>query len=98
MNFFRYFIREDAERALNLLNNTYLDNRIIRIDIDTGFIEGRQYGRGWSGAQKRDELCNKYDPDRPVENNNSKVLFLKSSLLDKKYYGHKKRYRDHKDN
>lgn len=45
-----------------------LDCRIIRIDWDTGFEEGRQYGRGWSGAQKRDELSNKYDPDRPKGN------------------------------
>lgn len=42
-----------------------LDCRLIRIDVDTGFEEGRQFGRGWSGAQKRDELSNKNDPDRP---------------------------------
>ncbi len=71
---FRYYIRDDAERAISLLNNTYLDNRIIRIDWDTGFVEGRQYGRGWSGAQKRDELNRKYDPDRPRENYNS-IIF-----------------------
>ena len=61
----RYFNREDANNALNILNNTMLDCRIIRIDLDTGFEEGRQYGRGWSGAQKRDELTSKFDPDRP---------------------------------
>ena len=33
--------------------------------MDTGFEEGRQFGRGWSGAQKRDELSSKNDPDRP---------------------------------
>jgi len=42
-----------------------LDCRLIRIDLDTGFEEGRQFGRGWSGAQKRDEISNKNDPDRP---------------------------------
>lgn len=45
-----------------------LDCRLIRIDLDTGFEEGRQFGRGWSGAQKRDELSNKNDPDRPRGN------------------------------
>ncbi len=61
----RYFNKTDAENAIIILNNTMLDCRLIRIDKDTGFEEGRQYGRGWSGAQKRDELSNKNDPDRP---------------------------------
>ncbi len=42
-----------------------MDNRIIRVDWDPGFIEGRQYGRGYTGGQKRDELSDKFDPDRP---------------------------------
>jgi nuclear cap-binding protein subunit 2 len=55
-----------------------LDQRVIRVDWDLGFEEGRQYGRGYSGAQKRDEISNKYDPDRPRDN----------------YINNKKRYRD----
>jgi nuclear cap-binding protein subunit 2 len=43
-----------------------LDSRRIRVDWDLGFEEGRQYGRGYSGAQRRDELNNKDDPDRPI--------------------------------
>lgn len=69
-------MRESAETALNLLNNTNLDDRIIRVDIDTGFVDGRQFGRGWSGAQKRDELTNKYDPDRPKDTNNCKIYMF----------------------
>jgi nuclear cap-binding protein subunit 2 len=46
-----------------------LDNRRIRVDWDQGFEEGRQYGRGNTGAQKRDELNYKDDPDRPMGNN-----------------------------
>lgn len=50
---------------MNLLNNTILENRQIRVDWDTGFIDGRQFGRGYSGSQKRDEFITKIDPDRP---------------------------------
>ena len=32
--------------------------------MDAGFIEGRQYGRGASGAQRRDENRQSYDPSR----------------------------------
>ncbi len=42
-----------------------LDMRLIRVDLDTGFEDGRQYGRGYSGAQKRDELSSRSDPERP---------------------------------
>lgn len=63
--FVEYCVKEDATRAVNTLNNTMLDNRSIRADWDTGFEEGRQYGRGWSGAQKRDDISHKYDPERP---------------------------------
>jgi nuclear cap-binding protein subunit 2 len=66
--FVEYHEREDAAKAVNCLNNTMLDSRIIRVDWDLGFEEGRQYGRGWSGAQKRDDINNKYDPDRPKGN------------------------------
>jgi nuclear cap-binding protein subunit 2 len=32
-----------------------LDGKVIRVDWDIGFTEGRQYGRGKSGGQVRDE-------------------------------------------
>ncbi len=35
------------------LNGTLVDERPIRVDIDWGFVEGRQYGRGRSGGQVR---------------------------------------------
>ena len=46
------------------INGTRLDNRIIRCDWDAGFIEGRQFGRGKSGGQIRDEYRENFDPDR----------------------------------
>jgi nuclear cap-binding protein subunit 2 len=41
-----------------------LDERVIRADLDPGFEEGRQYGRGKSGGQVRDELRTEYDVGR----------------------------------
>lgn len=49
---------------MRYVNGTRLDDRIIRTDWDTGFIEGRQYGRGKSGGQIRDEYRTDYDDGR----------------------------------
>ena len=46
---------QDAEASIRYLNGMTVDERIIRVDIDWGFKEGRQYGRGRSGGQVR--LC-----------------------------------------
>ncbi|KAI6659073.1 Nuclear cap-binding protein subunit 2 [Oopsacas minuta] len=62
--FVEYFRREDAESCMRFLNGTKLDERVIRTDWDAGFIEGRQFGRGKSGGQVRDEYRRDYDPDR----------------------------------
>uniref|UniRef100_A0A3Q3A9A6 Nuclear cap-binding protein subunit 2 n=1 Tax=Kryptolebias marmoratus TaxID=37003 RepID=A0A3Q3A9A6_KRYMA len=60
----RYYTRLDAENAMRFVNGTRLDDRIIRTDWDAGFKEGRQYGRGKSGGQVRDEYRQDYDPAR----------------------------------
>ncbi|XP_046545540.1 nuclear cap-binding protein subunit 2-like isoform X1 [Haliotis rubra] len=62
--FVEYYERNDAENALRYINGTRLDDRIIRTDWDAGFKEGRQYGRGKSGGQVRDEYRTDYDEDR----------------------------------
>ena len=64
--FVEYLDRESARIAILSLNNTYLDNRLIRVDWDVGLEEGRQYGRGITGCQRRDEIRKKFDPDRPT--------------------------------
>jgi len=46
------------------VNGTRLDDRLIRVDWDAGFIEGRQYGRGKTGGQVRDEYRTDYDAGR----------------------------------
>ncbi|XP_054163192.1 nuclear cap-binding protein subunit 2-like [Oppia nitens] len=62
--FVEYYNREDAANAIRYVNGTRLDDRIIRTDWDTGFIEGRQYGRGKSGGQVRDEYRTDFDEGR----------------------------------
>jgi hypothetical protein len=44
-------LREHAGIAIRHLNGTKLDERVVRLDWDPGFREGRQYGRGKSGGQ-----------------------------------------------
>ena len=62
--FVEYYLREDGEAAMRYINGTRLDDRIIRTDFDAGFVEGRQYGRGKSGGQVRDEYRTDFDSGR----------------------------------
>jgi RNA recognition motif-containing protein len=56
--------RSDTEAVVRYLSGSSLDDRDIRVDFDWGFREGRQFGRGKSGAQVRDELRLNYDEGR----------------------------------
>jgi nuclear cap-binding protein subunit 2 len=62
--FVEYFERSQALDCMKYLNGTKLDDRSIRTDIDPGFLEGRQFGRGKSGGQVRDEFRDDFDPGR----------------------------------
>ncbi|KAK5134218.1 Nuclear cap-binding protein subunit 2 [Meristemomyces frigidus] len=62
--FVEYYTHEDALDCLKYVGGTKLDERIIRCDLDEGFVEGRQYGRGKSGGQVRDEYREEFDPGR----------------------------------
>ncbi|KAF9614048.1 hypothetical protein IFM89_014848 [Coptis chinensis] len=62
--FVLYYSRDDAEDSVKYVSGTILDDRPIRVDFDWGFQEGRQWGRGRSGGQVRDEYCTDYDPGR----------------------------------
>uniref|UniRef100_A0A061QUV6 Nuclear cap-binding protein subunit 2 n=1 Tax=Tetraselmis sp. GSL018 TaxID=582737 RepID=A0A061QUV6_9CHLO len=59
-----FYTREDTEDCVKYINGTTLDDRAIRVDFDWGFQEGRQYGRGMSGGQVRDEYRTEYDSGR----------------------------------
>lgn len=62
--FVEYETHEEAVHAVYVLNGCKLDGRLIRIDLDPGFEEGRQYGRGVSGGQRRDEFRDDFDYGR----------------------------------
>ena len=50
--------------VFDLFQNLLFVLTLIRTDWDAGFIEGRQYGRGKSGGQVRDEYRTDFDSGR----------------------------------
>ncbi|KAI0079907.1 RNA-binding domain-containing protein [Panus rudis PR-1116 ss-1] len=62
--FVEYYTHAEALACLRYISGTKLDERIIRCDLDLGYREGRQFGRGKSGGQVRDEHRADYDPGR----------------------------------
>eukprot|EP00183_Erythrolobus_madagascarensis_P006466 CAMPEP_0185845576 /NCGR_PEP_ID=MMETSP1354-20130828/1500_1 /TAXON_ID=708628 /ORGANISM="Erythrolobus madagascarensis, Strain CCMP3276" /LENGTH=308 /DNA_ID=CAMNT_0028545563 /DNA_START=692 /DNA_END=1615 /DNA_ORIENTATION=+ len=62
--FVEFESREAAQAAVWYVNGTKLDQRVVRCDFDAGFEEGRQYGRGKSGGQVRDEHRMDFDEGR----------------------------------
>ena len=49
---------------MRYISGTKLDERIVRCDLDAGYKDTRQFGRGKSGGQVRDEHREDYDPGR----------------------------------
>nr|ODN80156.1 nuclear cap-binding protein subunit 2 [Cryptococcus depauperatus CBS 7841] len=62
--FVEYFLHEEATDCMRYISGTKLDERVIRCDLDPGYKEGRQFGRGRSGGQVRDEFRQEYDSGR----------------------------------
>lgn len=62
--FIIFMRRADAVEAVGALNNAVLDERIVKVEMDKGFHEGKQYGRGATGGQVRDELRSDFDEGR----------------------------------
>lgn len=62
--FVEYYTHQDALDCMKYIGGTKLDERVIRTDLDPGFEEGRQYGRGKSGGQVRDEYRDDFDEGR----------------------------------
>lgn len=59
-----YNTPKEALSAVKYLSDTKLDDRHISIDLDPGFEDGRQFGRGKSGGQVSDELRFEFDASR----------------------------------
>ena len=62
--FVEYFTHEHARECLKFINGTMCDDRVIRCELDGGFKQGRQFGRGTSGGQIRDERRSDIDLGR----------------------------------
>lgn len=62
--FVEYYNQEHMRAALKYTSGTICDERVIRCDADGGFRPGRQYGRGRSGGQIRDERRTDIDAAR----------------------------------
>ncbi|TPX63926.1 hypothetical protein SpCBS45565_g06245 [Spizellomyces sp. 'palustris'] len=62
--FVEYYNRQDTMDCMKFINGTKLDERVIRTDLDPGYKEGRNFGRGRSGGQVRDEHREDYDEGR----------------------------------
>ncbi|KAJ1424548.1 hypothetical protein B484DRAFT_449494 [Ochromonadaceae sp. CCMP2298] len=62
--FVEYYSQEHSKAALKYVSDTVCDDRVIRCDADGGFKPGRQYGRGKSGGQIRDERRSDVDKSR----------------------------------
>lgn len=62
--FVEYYTHDEALAAMRYISGTKLDERVIRCDLDPGYREGRQFGRGKNGGQVRDEFRQEYDAGR----------------------------------
>lgn len=61
--FIEFDERESALKSINLINRTYLDGRQVNVNMDAGFQENRQYGRGVHGGQLGDERKREREQD-----------------------------------
>ena len=57
--FLEFFNFIDAQKCIFYLDGFELDNRKIKIDLDDGFSDGRQFGRGKRGGQKQGDKIQK---------------------------------------
>jgi len=62
--FVEYFSRSSSVDAASLLTGKTLEGRVLKIEMDPGFKEGRQFGRGRGGGQVRDDFREEDDPER----------------------------------
>ncbi|EIN07427.1 RNA-binding domain-containing protein [Punctularia strigosozonata HHB-11173 SS5] len=62
--FVEFYTHAEALATCRYISGSKLDERIIRCDLDLGYRDGRQFGRGKSGGQVRDEHRQDYDPGR----------------------------------
>ena len=62
--FVEFSSHAEAALAVTCLSGTLVDGRTVRVDWDPGFKEGRQFGRGRNGMQKRDAMRAELEAER----------------------------------
>lgn len=67
--------RESVTKSTTFLNRTHLDGREIQVDIDAGFEDGRQYGRGSHGGQVADERRREREMASQVQGGGTRAVF-----------------------
>jgi nuclear cap-binding protein subunit 2 len=78
--FIEFDERSSALKSISYLKGTHLDGRDIQVDIDAGFEEGRQFGRGATGGQISDERRREreqsgtYQPNRGLQVQPTQIL------------------------
>ena len=65
--FVEYAKRSDAALAINTLNRSVMDGQVIRVDWDWGFEPRRQFGRGRTGGQVRDDVRMELEQEKGVQ-------------------------------
>lgn len=53
--FIEYYSAADAQKAIVFFRGFELDGRVLAVDKDMGFAEGRQYGRGIFGGKLKSD-------------------------------------------
>ena len=90
----------EAVDCIRYVSGTKVDERVMRCDLDPGYKEGRQYGRGRSGGQVRDEYRQEYDAGRGGWDKRTKRERSYDDDEDQELYGHtdkNPRFRDKDD-
>ena len=82
--FVEYTTRRSAERAITDLTGTKLDGRPIRVELDAGFIPGREFGRGAKGGQVRDDRRNNAAID-PARSRRQRAVFTPANRAVRAY-------------
>eukprot|EP00946_MAST-07B_sp_MAST-7B-sp1_P003937 g3937.t1 len=62
--FVEFFSHRAATDAVALLHGSKIEGRQIKVELDPGFTEGRQYGRGKTGGQVADHSRKGFDAGR----------------------------------
>lgn len=62
--FVMFYNRDGVVNASKFLNGMVVDGKKMKVEVDPGFKEGRQYGRARSGGQMQDERRSYADPQR----------------------------------